>query len=218
MCGITVVASCGNLKTSICIRRPIKWENVYNGYPKNSDGNDLPSNEVFKLVRYDYKNIPEFGYGNGNACAIRVSIALIRAGMKVEKEYEINSEEEDLKSKNREGFIAKAEKLKDWLSKPEIWGDPDVTVSENDLVEGKDNFDVVREKINTRDGVYAARYGIYIITGGFYEDPGVTGHATLWVGEDTIKNSRGDHTDYSDYIGKKDSKGNKGVVHFWELK
>jgi len=60
----TITAECEQVKACISINRPIKWENVYNGYPKKH------------TALYDMDLPPGLFQ---NACATRVSIALIKA-------------------------------------------------------------------------------------------------------------------------------------------
>jgi len=218
MSGPTITAECEQVKACISINRPIKWENVYNGYPKKQTAlydMDLPPEFVFfdkeKGILFD--NVPNRDTFQ-NACATRVSIALIKAGMELEGRYQI--QKGDLKDKY---FIVSAEKLQKYLYKS--WGRAEVKIEKKDIegIVNKDygarkNFNAIREKINCD---CKSRNGIYIILGGFGGD--ITGHATLWIGNhnkvqynDTIRDFDGHFTDYGGNIDK------GGVIYFWELK
>lgn len=171
--------------TPIQIKRP-SWKDVYNGYPK-SGNDDRPATEVFpELLGKDYdKKI------FGNACATRVSLGLINGGMKVKTAFKITNKKHIFYDK---GFQTSAGGLQAWLIKKDVWGAPDVTIT------GPSNITAVASKIN--EG--RIKNGIYIILGGFGD--GISGHATLWIGNN--RNVIGGHN-YVDY---------GGTVYFWELK
>jgi hypothetical protein len=186
---------------TVVVSRP-RWEDVYNGYPMQHRGTyderDETKEQVFRSIlgeKYDTKTF-------NNACATRVSIALINAHMTVRRDFRVQVGEHAGK-----GFIASASELHRWLSEPDNWNTADITVDKSDknMFPGKTNLEIIREKIGGRKGVY-------IILGGFKN--GITGHATLWTGNDVVggKDEGVDDNTYSSHIDK------GATVYFWELK
>ena len=188
-------------ETTINVRRPC-WDHVYNGYPLQFRGTDNEKDETSETV---FKSVLGEQYDRNtfkNACATRVSIALINARVKVRKDFLVQVGDHAGK-----GFIASASELQKWLSDSETWGNADITIDKNDKnkYHGKTNLEIIRKKLNGKTGVY-------IILGGFKN--GVTGHATLWTGNNVIGGKDEDAEDgtYSDNID------NGATVYFWELK
>jgi len=188
-------------ETTINVRRPC-WDHVYNGYPLQFRGTDNEKDETSETV---FKSVLGEQYDRNtfkNACATRVSIALINARVKVRKDFLVQVGDHAGK-----GFIASASELQKWLSDSETWGNADITIDKNDKnkYHGKTNLEIIRKKLNGKTGVY-------IILGGFKN--GVTGHATLWTGNNVIGGKDDDAEDgtYSDNID------NGATVYFWELK
>lgn len=178
---VTATVSGQTATQSITVRRP-KWDDVYAGYPKTADGYDLPAPDVFTSILGPNYNTAIFS----NACATRVSLGLLAGGMSVKKDFLISQG-----TYSGKGFIASALNLKNWLSRQSVWGAADVSITNpSDLAS-------VSAKINGRNGVY-------IIVGGF--GPGISGHATLWVGAN------------NNAIGGNHYVDNGGDVYFWELK
>jgi len=178
------------------------WDAVYEGYPLQFRGTDNVKEETKENVfisvlgeKYDTKTF-------NNACATRVSIALIKANMRVKKDFLVQ-----VGKHAGQGFIASAKGLQEWLSQENVWNTADVTVdkTDKDTFPGKTNLEIIREKLNGKKGVY-------IILGGFQK--GITGHATLWTGTDVIGGKDDDVEDntYSSHID------NGATVYFWELK
>lgn len=65
-------------------KRPT-WAAVYAGYPKTASGGDLPASQVFVSVfgsGYDTKTFT-------NACATRLSLGLLNAGIQPRKEFPV---------------------------------------------------------------------------------------------------------------------------------
>ncbi|MGH1517853.1 T6SS effector amidase Tae4 family protein [Chryseobacterium sp. JK1] len=178
-----IVATCGRASTTIRVKRP-SWSDVYNGYPKVGN-DDEPATSIFPKILGDDYNKKTFG----NACATRVSLGLLKGKMIVRKDFQI--QKGDFKDK---GFIASAGSLKKWLEKESVWGTADITVT------GPSDIKTVANKINES----RIKNGVYIILGGFVD--GITGHATLWIG-----NNR-------DVIGGHNYVSYGGTVYFWELK
>ena len=178
------------------------WDAVYEGYPLQFRGTDNVKEETKENVfisvlgeKYDTKTF-------NNACATRVSIALIKSNMRVKKDFLVQ-----VGKHAGQGFIASAKGLQEWLSQENVWNTADVTVdkTDKDTFPGKTNLEIIREKLKGKKGVY-------IILGGFQK--GITGHATLWTGTDVIGGKDDDVEDntYSSHID------NGATVYFWELK
>jgi len=172
-------------ESKVIIMRP-SWDDVYNGYPlknkgdpdlgafknghswKNrgaSDVEDIGARTVFQNILgrgYDAEKKVFNGVSFENACATRVSFALVKSMVDVRKDFLIQDGE--FKGK---GFIASAKGLKEWLSEPDVWGNADL------VIEGKTTLEKVAKKINGRNCVY-------IILGG---ENGKKDHATLWIGD-----------------------------------
>jgi hypothetical protein len=129
------------------------------GYPLNENGDDKDADSVFKSVLGDdyEKKWPEVFK---NACATRVSIALIESEMKLRKDFLVQQG----KHKGK-GFIASARGLKEFLFDANIWGPADK------VIPGKSSEAEVAKEIGDMNGVY-------IILGGNTKKD----HATLWIG------------------------------------
>jgi hypothetical protein len=193
-----IVAEHGSVTSpAVSPKRP-RWGDVYNGYPLENRGksneNDQDAATVFRGV-FGSKYYEENRHRFQNACATRVSLALVNAEMSVRKDFMIQKEGTFVK----DGFIAKnlvgnglitsARNLQKWLSG--IWGPADKTIS------GNNTLDKVAAKINGRNGVYI------ILDEGNNE---FKNHATLWLGE------------HGDVIGGNNLTGKGGTIYFWELK
>jgi hypothetical protein len=197
-----LIAECGGVQTPPCtIKRP-KWDDVFEGYPKivtlkntndlldGKNTDDIPALEVFSsLFGKDYDQVLF-----GNACATRLSLGLIKAEMKLKPEFTIKYG--DYKNK---GIITSAINMKVWLSRKDVFGNPDVTIKEPNP---KQIGDVIKELKDKK--------GIYIMLpykkgdNAFERNFGASGHVTLWLGSDVI----GGHN-YIKYAKE---------VYFWELK
>jgi len=201
-----LLASVGG-RSALCICNRPRWEDVYKNYPwknKNADTyDDEDAKTVFKEIlgkQYDGKN-GIYTDANGrktsfeNACATRVSIALVKSGMEMRKDFLIQAGE--LKGK---GFIASAKGLKEWLSLPGVWGEVKGIpgkISEEEEINEEIALERVAKEIGGRSGVYI------ILDNG---DKRVKDHATLWLGE------------HGDIIGGHKHLGKGGTIYFWELK
>ena len=176
-----------------------RWDDVFKGYPwtfdeENNCLDDTRAEKVFKNVLGDDYNKKYPGVFE-NACATRVSVGLLKSGMKLRKDFKVQAGGKYGKEGFAgEGFIASARGLKEWLADPKIWGEPDETIK---TITGQNALTLVAEKIN-------GRYGVYIILKEGNKD--AKDHATLWIGAD------------NDVIGKQNLLGNGGTVYFWELK
>ncbi len=151
-----------------------KWLDVFNGYPKTLDSStnsyyDLPASDVFTSVLGSGYDSTKFD----DACATRVSIALLAGGINVRKSFLVQ-----VGKYKGKGFIARANGLKEWLIK--IWGTANV------YVKGPTTLSDVKSKIGSKNGVY-------IIVGAIGSS---TGHATLWLG------AQGDAIGNKNYIDR----------------
>lgn len=197
------IATGGGIQTRpVKIKRP-KWDDVYRGYPKNkSETDDLPAPDVFLSIfekKYYEANVSLFS----NACATRVSLGLIEGGMLVKTAFKITKKEHKYINK---GFQTSAIGLKNWLSQENVWGSADEFIeAKNKGVYNSAIPDItlvdVQNKIKNRNGVY-----IILPKKGYFNDPRVTGHATLWVGSN------------NDVIGGHNYSEGALEIYFWELK
>lgn len=179
-------ARVANVSVAILAKRPT-WQLVYEGYPKSGSG-DLGAEEVFTSIlgeNYDTKIF-------SNACATRVSLGLLNGNMKVATAFPIQNPKHQFYGK---GFQSSARGLKDWLSKPNVWGVADVIIC------NPTSLEEVVSKINHSNRV---RNGVYIIVDGFSR--GISGHATLWIGKQ------------GNVIGGNHFIGIGKEIHFWELR
>lgn len=151
--------------TSLQINRP-KWIDVYKHYPKINAGslneNDEPAVSIFK------KNFGE-NYDRQvftNACATRVSIALLGANIKVKGDFVIQKGE--YKGK---GIITSAIKLLEWLSSDSVFGKADIVIN------SPSSFNDVYSKLKEKKGIYILESNNY---------RWASGHATLWYNGNAI--------------------------------
>lgn len=146
-------------------KRP-KWSDVYDGYPKSASGlSDQPAREVFiYLLGEDYyeKNKSIFT----DACAARISIALLKAGVNLKGQFNVLSG--DLKGKQ---FITSSIEMRKWLT--ENWGEPEEEIKD------PEGLSDVQSVIKDKKGIYAMvpRAG---------EFSRAVGHMTLWTGNGVI--------------------------------
>lgn len=152
----------GKTSASITIRRP-KWSDVYKNYPKINGGtnneNDLPALFVFKSIFGDNYDKDIFS----NACATRISIALLKSGISVRHDYTIKVG--DLKGK---GIITSAAKLNKWLTTQ--FGKADIIISPK-------SFNELSIGIGNKKGIYSLLSNNY---------KWASGHATLWYNGNAI--------------------------------
>jgi len=152
-----ITAYAGNICATVDARRP-RWEDVYAGYPLVHKGTvnemDMPADTVFKSVFGEKYDTIKFQ----NACATRVSIALIKAKMELKRDFIVQTKEYYGK-----GFITSVKGLQEWLT--DVWGIADK------IIDDKSSLEDVAKIINGRSGVYI------ILNGSAQKN-----HATLWVG------------------------------------
>lgn len=181
------------------MKRP-SWSDVYYGYPKTTNHQDLPAEKVFENVfgtNYDKKTF-------GDACGTRVSLALITGGVNVKNDFRITNRKFHLYGG---GFIASAIGLKNWLSRDDVFGKADIIIQEKykgqpfDKSKPDITLKEVQNKIGSKNGIY-----IMLPKSGYFSTSATTGHATLWVGRNRNAISGKNHA-----IGAKE-------IHFWELK
>ena len=132
----------GFKSTLLKINRP-KWIDVYKHYPKINAGtlneNDEPAVSVFKRIfgeDYDRRIFV-------NACATRVSIALLGANIKVKGDFVILKGE----YKGRR-IITSAIKLLKWLSSDSVFGKADI------IINSPSCFNDVYSKLKEKKGIY----------------------------------------------------------------
>lgn len=178
-----------------------KWSDVYKNYPKKSATEDMFGPDLYKSMYgddYDMStHLLDKKYYLYNACAAKVSMALVLSGVELKMIDNIGRDfvarQGVMKNK---GFISTASKMKLWLEK--AWGDvfcswetgkscPSYTVKEFGLSVGN-------------------RKGIYVMLAKNPTDFGAGGHVTLWVG-----GSQGA------FASKHYDKSAK-AMYFWELK
>jgi hypothetical protein len=143
------------------------YQKMYDNYPKDENGDDLKAKKVYKLVGGDvydlHKKDPE---KYANACALRVSIALIKSGIKIPKS------KETVTGADGNNYYLSAIALKKWLI---------TYFKDSPPLEISDDFD------NQLQG----NRGIYIMIPNY---PGLigfgaSGHATLFTGTDCISSN-----------------------------
>lgn len=148
------------------------FDNVYNNYPKDANGDDMPADQVYNLVGGEplslYLADP---IKNGNACAVRVSRALNYSGVAIP--YIAN---QTYKGADGKYYFLGAAKLYNWIVK--TFGSPNVHLTAADGAPNGTNF---KSKIMT-----SLHRGIYIMKPISQASFQATGHATLWGGLDCI--------------------------------
>jgi len=206
----------GNVAEVKIVRPRPWWKDVFDGYPKaklastNCCGSQN-AEDVFESVfgpKYDKTVF-------ANACATRVSIALLKAGITIPKKpykYEEGSKGEilgvhevistELKLPEHCYVLTGARYMGQWLEY--IWGSADVLINTNDLYKSFGGIKTTMKeagkiKIGNRNGVY-----IIVLPP---EQGSVTGHATLWDGD------CGDAFDTQNLLDR-----NNGKAYFWELR
>ncbi|NCI50891.1 hypothetical protein GWC95_13210 [Sediminibacterium roseum] len=146
------------------------WTAVFNAYPKDANGNDMPVAGVCALIGGQVETM--FNQGNiSNACALRVSRALNYAGIIIPAIPGQTRTGSD--SKN---YFLLASHLKNWLVK--TFGPPDIHKTSADGAPNGTNFQ--NQLIGTQNR------GIYIMKPTSATNFGASGHATLWGGMDCI--------------------------------
>ena len=184
-CTITAIAQD---KTTHCIVNRPSWKSMSEYYQYLADAYDTPN--LFKFIFVS----PDHTIWN-NSCGTRVSLSLIKAGVK-----------NRVGTRNiliREGILnmrfiePAADRLADWLKSQ--WGAPEVQFKTSVSTTLKD----LRDTIGDRKGVFAFKVNDRRAFG-------ASGHITLWNGYDVIRGAQYENHAYAD--------GNPGEVLFWELK
>jgi hypothetical protein len=140
-----------------------RWDDVYEKYPSLNKGTAEEVDERSDIV---FERVLDDGYGNRNpgvfinACATRVSVALVECGMKMKQEFLIQKG-----TYKGEGFTVNARSLCNWLSRPNVWDYAD------EIICGKMTFEDVVKRINGRNGIYI-----------ILDSSAKKNHATLWIG------------------------------------
>jgi len=203
------------MECSVKPKRP-SWKAVYDGYPKRylDNGKEVENPVGFefecdKSAEEVYRDI-FYGKGYGNACATRVSIALLKAGMDIKLQ-----EGKDVKpiQKNNLGLkdkkvIITAKYLKEYLYRRDVWCEADVEIKLSKIWNSSNTNTNIEYALSYLREEIKGRNGVYIILGGF----GTTGHATLWKSYSSKNGSNPNNA-----IGKQHCLNEKGTVYFWSL-
>ncbi|MCL2281888.1 MAG: type VI secretion system amidase effector protein Tae4 [Fibromonadales bacterium] len=188
MATITAEDKKTGVKASIIVRRP-SWKNVLAGYPIYRDilkDIDMPSDMVFKSIFGENYNTNIYH----NACATRVSIALLKSNVTIDKVEGVILTEVTYGELKGKKVILAADGMEIWLEKK--WG-----ISEFKIIK-PGSIDKVNAEFSGKKGIYVMR-PIDQSLEGF----GATGHCTLWIGDGVI----GEHYAKKAYY-----------VRLWELK
>ncbi|TWP28359.1 hypothetical protein ETU09_06075 [Apibacter muscae] len=178
-----------------------KWSDVYKNYPKKSATEDMFGPDVYKSMYgddYDLNtHLLDNKYELYNACAAKVSIALVLSGVELKKISGIGvdfyARQGPMKNK---GFISTASKMKLWLEK--TWGGPYCQWKTSETCP---NYSIGEFGLTVEN-----RKGIYVMLAKNPTEFGAGGHVTLWIGGNQ-KVFGGNHYDKS-----------AKAMYFWELK
>jgi hypothetical protein len=200
--GFTIVAEVekdGKVEAEVCISfkgRPC-WNEVLKGYPlKTNSDKEMESHDVF-----EYLFGPNYSPTYINACAARVSIALLKANMTIGQRIEIinvvdrktvlpaNTTEITHGTLRGKRVILGASTMYGWLKR--IWGNPEYGVTQPQTTER------IRNQFEGKTGIYI------MLPSSPRNFGGATGHCTLWTGEGVIGS---DHA------------ASAFQVYLWELK
>ena len=138
------------------------FEELLANFPTDQDGNELPADQVYKIIGGDVEaefNRDPVAYRN--ACALRVSRALNKSGVKIPK-----LTGQTLKGGDGNNYFFRAADLYKWMSR--AFGKPFSTTHFANL---------------------AGKQGIYIMRASYPRDFGAWGHATLFNKTTTIGHS-----------------------------
>ncbi|MBN6076391.1 hypothetical protein HYE59_02265 [Aggregatibacter actinomycetemcomitans] len=162
--GANINTRSGKVQRALNVARP-SWNKVYEGYPKverNGMIDDLDAHSVFTSIfgkDYDSSTF-------GNACATRLSLGLLNAGVKIRGEYPIL--QGPFKGKS---VIVSAANMVKWLNNN--FGKPEETIPSP-----KEYRNIV-DRIGNRKGIYAMKPNSP-------RDFRASGHVTLWVNGNVI--------------------------------
>ncbi|WP_448927410.1 T6SS effector amidase Tae4 family protein [Fluviicola sp.] len=150
------------------------WDNMYKNYPMDHEEDidyDQQPEQVFSMVfGSSYNSETQMIEGNidaSNACATRLSVALVRSGVRLAKD--MLGQIDEFKGK---GIIISAVSMAKFLSSDAGLGAPDHRIE----MKGK-TFD---DLLNVLEG----KVGIYVMT--TRSGMGYTGHCSLWNGQNCI--------------------------------
>ena len=138
------------------------FEDLLENFPMDQDGNELPAGQVYKLIGGNVEaefNRDPVAYRN--ACALRVSRALNKSGIKIPR-----LTGQTLKGGDGNNYFFRASDLYKWMSR--AYGKPLSTTRFADL---------------------SGKQGIYIMRASYPRDFGAWGHATLFNKTTTIGHS-----------------------------
>lgn len=186
--GCTITATAQDATTHCIVNRP-SWSNMSTYYQYLAD--NFTTYNLFEAIF----EAPVNHLLWNNSCGTRVSLTLIKAGVKDRIGMrDITVKKGDFKDR----FIEPAaDRLADWLKSK--WGAPEVQFKTTTTTTLKD----LRDKIGSRKGVFAFKVNDRRAFG-------ASGHITLWNGSNVISGSQYENQAYAN--------GNPGEVLFWELK
>jgi hypothetical protein len=170
----TIETPTGTMVARVNPIRP-SWAGVYRGYPLTASGAEIEAENVFRSLFGD-----NYDPSYKNACASRVSIALLNAGVTIDEGTRVTHGA--LAGKR---VILGASDMNDWLIRK--WGKADFSVSQP-----RSEKDLQAKFLNKK--------GVYVMIPHYPSRFGATGHCTLWTGQDVIGHHYANDSAYAAYL------------------
>jgi hypothetical protein len=177
------------------------WDSVYAKYPKDSLGRDLPPGDIYRLIGGTplaiYLND---SIANGNACAARLSRALLYSGITIP-----SIPTKTFMGSDGKYYFLSAAAMFDWMSK--TFGSTGSNVITLNTAQGGLNGINFGSFLVGKKGIYIMRPISRNPITGF----GASGHATIYNGTNCIPGSDGHATEYFD------AQGGVHTIRLWKL-
>lgn len=172
------------------------YANLYVNYPKNQYGDDMEAVDVFALVGGEPLSIYNSNPGaNGNACALRVSRALLYSGITIP-----NIPNQTFKGADNKYYFLSAARLYNFMNQTFGTTGPNV-ITLNQSQGGPDGVNF-NSFLDGNNGIYIMKPVSRDINTGF----GASGHATLYSGGGCM----GNHCYF-------DALGGVQVIRLWKF-
>jgi RHS repeat-associated protein len=169
------------------------FDEMNKNYPKDENGNDLPSSDVYSLVGGDIEKLYNSDPDNyANACALRISRALNYSGIAIPQ-----ISNKTFKGGDGKNYFLSSGKLLDWMVS--TFGKPNLKLKGADG--GIDGSQFQSKLIGIK--------GLFIMQASYPRKFGALGHATLYNGSSCIGGE--EHCYFN-------AEGGVQTINIWKLK
>jgi len=170
------------------------WAQVYANFPKKSDGSEMCGEDVYNLVGGTVRALMP---ASKNACAVRVSRALLYSGVNIPY-----IQDHTFLGADGKYYFLSAAKLYNWLRK--TFGQPNLSLSQSQGGPRGVNF----------PSLLAGHKGIYLMQPNYPAQFKASGHSSLYTGNSCITHNCDGTSNNGCYF---DPQGGLHKISLWEL-